>query len=141
MMLLLLSSLAFAQEIEAIPDEPVKVEEGKTITAIQPSWMVPYWMWDQALATGVKLRACQQGLNEVAELAPPTLDQCSKSLDLALQRHDTDEAALARFMAANAALQTDVQKMKWQRNAALGIAGGLAIGVVATGAIAWRASK
>ena len=40
-MLLLLSTIAFAQEAEAVLDEPQKIKSGSTITASQPSWLVP----------------------------------------------------------------------------------------------------
>ena len=69
------------------------------------------------------------------------MDTCKESLEIALKRHDEDEAELARFLSANAALQSDVQKVRWQRNIAIGIASGLAVGVIATGVIIWRTSE
>ena len=132
MMLLLLASLSFAQ------DEPIFLESGKSVVAVEDSWVVPDWMWREGVANTLKLQECEPALTACTATATIALNTCQTSLTGCQEQIALDQDELGSLRAQLTLEEMRRKNMRQQRNTAIGVAAAFLAGGTVAAVVALR---
>lgn len=147
-MLILLASLAFAQEEPQI----ISVPEGSTLQrpAIAEGFQIDYQAYllpeghyDSCLVSAKNLPICKQSLDYCQEQSAWALAEARSTFQLARDQFQADEDQVAALTQQVVELDADLarttgklRQARTQRNVAWAITGGLVLGAVAVTAVA-----
>lgn len=127
-------------------DKPVTVE-GVVYTSAEPIYLLPTPTFDRMLADTKKLQLCSEGLGEVRtkltqaeiernrsqHLTFTAMEKAGAALELASAQMERDGEQDAKNVEQLLEMQRKLGRAQSQRNVALGVATGLAAGLVAYG--------